>query len=268
MLLTRILLMVSFLICLAIPVVADDEDFDTQMMRASVKIAHDQSTATGFVLSGADGGKFILVTAAHVFEKSPDAETTVIFRSRLSEGVYQKESMKLVIRKDGMPVWTKHPSEDVAAIWIVPPQNADLPSIPVELLASDELLKKHKVHPGELMSCLGYPHRNEANDAGFAILRSGPIGSFPLVPTAKSRTFYLSANTFEGDSGGPVYLTRPSRPQTDAGEVNLILGLVTGNLFLDEEAKMVYGTTKIRHRLGLAIVVHAAFIKETIDKLP
>ena len=31
--------------------------------------------------------------------------------------------------------------------------------------------------------------------------------------------------------------------------------------------KMIYGTSKVRHRLGLAIVIHASFIKETIDLL-
>ena len=48
---------------------------------------------------------------------------------------------------------------------------------------------------------------------------------------------------------------------------NLILGLVTSQWFLDEEAKMIYGTTKIRHRLGLANIIHASFIKEAIDLL-
>ncbi len=32
--------------------------------------------------------------------------------------------------------------------------------------------------------------------------------------------------------------------------------------------KMIYGTTKVRHRLGLAIVIHASFIRETMERLP
>jgi predicted methyltransferase/V8-like Glu-specific endopeptidase len=242
----------------------DDEDFDTQMMRATVMISHEKSTGTGFILAAADG-KFILVTAAHVFDSTPGNETTVVFRRKDHEGAYQKEPTKLVIRKDGKPTWTKHPTDDVAAMWIVPPKDADLPKIAPSLLASDDSLKKHKVHPGESLCCLGYPHRNESNEAGFAIVRSGAIGTFPLVPTKKTKTFYLSANTFEGDSGGPVYLTRSGLTEK---EVRLILGLIVGQRVVDEEAKMLYGTTKIRHRLGLAIVVHAAFIKETIDRLP
>lgn len=238
----------------------EDDDFNTQMMRATVKISHEKSTGTGFVMAAANSKRLILVTAAHVFESIPDDETTLEFRRRETEGVYPKEPVRLAIRKEGKPIWTKHPVEDVAALWIDAPRDADLPRIPVSLLATDDLLKKHKVHPGENVSCLGYPHRNEANEAGFPILRSGAIGSFPLVPTAKSKTFYFSANTFEGDSGGPVYLARE--------DAKLILGVISGQRFLDEEMKMIYGTTKVRHRLGLAIVVHAAFIKETIERLP
>ena len=51
-------------------------------------------------------------------------------------------------------------------------------------------------------------------------------------------------------------------------EVRQIVGLVKGQLFLDEEAKMIYETTKIRHRMGLAQVVPALFIRETIEGLP
>lgn len=268
MTLAKCFLMLQVLVGSAVSAVAEDEDFNTQLMRATVKIAHDKSTGTGFVLSAADGKKFVLVTAAHVFELTPGDETTVVFRSHEAEGGYKKEPTKLVIRKEGMPAWTKHPTQDVAAISIVPPSNADLPKIPVDLLASDELLKKHKVHPGENLACLGFPHRNESSEAGFPILRSGTIATFPLLPTAKTKTFSLSANTFEGDSGGPVYLTKAGNGQPDQEGTNLILGLVTSQWFLDEEAKMIYGTSKIRHRLGLAIIVHASFIKETIEKLP
>jgi hypothetical protein len=31
---------------------------------------------------------------------------------------------------------------------------------------------------------------------------------------------------------------------------------------------MSYSTTKLRYPLGLAVVVHSAFIKETIDRVP
>jgi hypothetical protein len=255
---------------------AEQEDLDTQLMRATVKVSHEKSTGTGFILCRSDPrdpqrSQFVLVTAAHVFEGIPGDEATLYFRKKEAEGVYRKLPLKVVIRKDGKPRWTKHPTRDVAALVVVPPENADLPKLPADLLASDQTLNKFRVHPGDTLNCLGYPHRVEANEAGFPILRSGPVASFPLLPTRTTKTFLLSMNIFEGDSGGPVYLAdaRRSIPGKDTPEeVRLILGLVTGQHFLDEEMKMIYGTTKVRHRLGLAIVVHASFIRETLEALP
>jgi hypothetical protein len=255
---------------------AEPEDLDTQLMRATVKISHEKSTATGFVLVRADPqdprrSQFVLVTAAHVFEAIPGDEAVLYFRKKESEGVYHKVPVKAAIRKDGKPRWARHPSQDVAALVVVPPDAADLPRLTADLLATDRELRKYGVRPGDTLNCLGYPHRVEANEMGFPVLRQGPVASFPLLPTRTNRTFLLSANTFEGDSGGPVYLAAPGRNPAGKDrpeEVRLILGLVTGQHFLDEEMKMVYGTTKIRHRLGLAIVVHAAFIRETLVSLP
>jgi hypothetical protein len=250
---------------------ADGEDLGTQLMRATVRVSHDKSSGTGFVLSRPHRNQFVLVTAAHVLENIPGDEAVLGFRRREAEGVYKKLPAKVIIRQGGETLWTKHPSQDVAALAVVPPDGADLPTLSTDLLATDTELKKYRVHPGDRVALLGYPHRVEANEAGFPVLRSGPVASFPLVPTRLNKTFLLSTNTFEGDSGGPVFLAESRRALAEKGrmeDVRLIVGLVTGQHFLDEEMKMVYGTTKIRHRLGLAIVVQAAFIRETLDSLP
>lgn len=257
------------------PLPADQEDLNTELMRATVKIDHEKSTGTGFFLCRPDPrnperSQFVLVTAAHVFENIPGDEATLYLRKKEAEGVYKKVPMKLLIRADGKPRWAKHNSEDVAVLVVEPPKEADLPKLTPDLLATDEVLKKYAVHPGDTLCCLGYPHRVEANRAGFPILRTGPVAGFPLIPAQANKTFLLSTNVFEGDSGGPVYLADPKRslPGKDKPEqVRLILGLVTGQHFLDEEMKMVYGTTKVRHRLGLAIVVQASFIREALDRL-
>lgn len=250
------------------------DDFHTLMMRATIKLQHDKSTAAGFILrqprpATAGGGRWILITAAHVLERNSDNETSLIYRVREAEGQYRKEKVALAIRKDGQPLWTQHPAEDVAAIVVAPPENVDLPEVSTDRLANDDLLRKRGVHPGQLVTCLGYPHRTEANQAGFPILRSGSIASYPLIPSALNKTFLLSANTFEGDSGGPIYLADPcENAEKPTEDRHLILGLMHGQHFLDEEMSMIYGNSKVRHRLGLGIVVQAAFIQETLEKLP
>lgn len=265
-------------LCLAGAASAQGDDFHTLMMRATVKLSHDRSTAAGFVLRQSRPDtepRSILVTAAHVLEKMSGDEAKLVYRIREAEGVYKKETLKLAIRKESQPLWTRHTTEDVAVMVVALPENSDLPDVSVDLLASDDLLRQHKVHPGQSVMSLGYPHRTEANDAGFPILRTGAIASYPLVPAKTNKTFLLNANTFEGDSGGPIYMTEAhavaaSQQQDDAksNEVRLILGLMHGQHFLDEEMVMIYGTSKLRHRLGLGIVVQAAFIRETLDRLP
>lgn len=256
--------------CLSGIATAQDDDFHTLMMRATVKLKHDKSTAAGFVLrqdrpSDKGGPRSVLVTAAHVFDKSPDSETSLIYRSRQPDGGYKKETAPLAIRKDGQPLWTRHPSEDVATIAITLPDNADVPVVSTNLLANDELLRQQRIHPGLMVTLLGYPHRTEANDAGFPILRTGSISSFPLIPAAANKTFLLGSNTFEGDSGGPVFVAETGR-EGDAKP--LILGLMHGQRFIDEEMSMIYGSSKVRHRLGLGIVVQAEFIRQTLEKMP
>jgi hypothetical protein len=272
----RSALMIAMLVLASRPQAARADDFDTQLMEATFKIANERSTATCFLLTRPPPGQpnklqFVLVTAGHVFENMTGNEATLFLRRQEGDGVYKKLPLQLKIRDQGKSLWTKHPSADIAALIVAPPPTAELPHIPVDLLASDAMLKRYGVHPGDALKCLGFPHRFEANDAGFPVLSSGPIASYPLRPVRRTKTFLLNFNTFEGDSGGPVYLSESHRLSDERRQlesVNLILGLIVGQHNIDEEVKTLYETRKVRHRLGFAIVVHAAFVRETIDRLP
>jgi hypothetical protein len=256
---------------------AQPSDLDTQLMLTTVKVSDTDSSGTAFILSRPKPGdpkatQFLLITAEHTLSRSRANEVTVVFRKKSADGGHEKAPVKITVRQDGKVLWKKHPTADVGILPITPPPDALVPLVSVDLLASDEDLERHQIHPGDPVRCVGFPHPNqfEPNEAGFGVVRSGCIAGYPLRPTRKTKTLLLDLNTFEGDSGAPVYLVDDHRlvaGKTEPGQVRLILGLMVGQHFLDEEFKMIYQTGKFRHRMGFGIAVHATAIKETIDLL-
>lgn len=255
-------------------------DLSTQLMLSTFKVANAESTGTGFILrrplpASPSRTQYILVTAEHTFSKAKGNEMTLTLRKEEGEDKFVKRSLKIKIRRDDKDLWTKHPSADVAVLVFEPPSDVSIPAPSVDLLADDTSLKESGVRPGELIRSMGYPHANQfdPSEAGFSTVRIGCIASYPLLPTRQTRTFLGDFNTFEGDSGGPVYLCREGRSRaSDAGDdkdrPGLILGLISGQHWLNEEFKAVYQSATFHQRLGLAIIVHASAIKETIDLLP
>ena len=66
-----------------------------------------------------------------------------------------------------------------------------------------------------------------------------------------------SVSTYDYNGGKP-----------QEGRVQLIIGLLAGQHFLNEKFDHVYESGTFRQRLGLGIVVHAAMIREAIELLP
>ncbi len=247
-------------------------DLDTRLMLATVKLAGKESTGTAFLLvgkpKGDDAGKpaVFLVTAAHVLEHAKGEEATVFYHHKHDDGTYGKTAGKVTIRKGDQALWVKGADADVAVLAVTPPDGAAGLEVSWEKLARDEDLEDFEIHPGDAVRCVGFPHPNqfEWGAAGFGVVRVGGIASFPLRPTAKTKTFLVDLNTFEGDSGAPLYLVDERRMRsgkTEPARVGLILGVVVGQHFLDEEFKMAYTNGKFRHRMGLGIVVHASAVR-------
>jgi len=84
--------------------------------------------------------------------------------------------------------------------------------VSVDLLATDEVFIRYEIHTGDELLSLGYPFGLPANSAGFPILRSGKIASYPLIPAKKHRTFLYDVQAQSGNSGGPVYFIASSGP--------------------------------------------------------
>lgn len=245
-------------------------DLAVELIHATVQLEQPlgdgtRTVGTGFLISapGPDGKpRTVLITANHVFEKMNLAEARIGYRVANADGSWSYSPKPLKIReKDGAALWTHHPTRDVAAIAIKAPPEFAKAAIPVGYLAKDDTFDAYQVNAGNEMMALGFPRGLSANSAGFPILRSGRVASYPLGPAAAFPTFLLDFSVFPGNSGGPVFISRSQNQTTltpvsaKAPDQGFIAGLLTQQVELNSE------------RLEIGIVTHAKYIRETIDLL-
>lgn len=220
-------------------------------------------------------GHVVLVTAAHVLREISGPEARLVLRQRVSEFAWAPLPVALKIRDGARPLWTQHPTEDVAVEYVsIPPAASVYPIVAGagadQLLATDETFKALALGPGDEVCALGYPY-NYSYDVDFPILRTGAVATYPLLPLSKRKTFWVDFNVFSGNSGGPVFFYNPSGTRLIGKAIIVgtqtfaLLGLVTAQAIAPDNVAVVPGTSRA---LGLAVVANSAVIKETIDRLP
>ena len=249
------------------------KDLNIVLMESTFKLEGKGSMGTAFIIGlpiDSTRGYPVLVTAAHVLKKIQSDYAQLILRKKMADGSWEKDPRTIKIRDKGKPLWVQHDSVDVAAMYVLLPKNIDILPISTDFLANDKELKQFEIHPGDELMCLGYPFGAEG-PVGFPILRSGKIASYPLLPTKQIKTFLYDFEVFEGNSGGPVYFVESGRTYKGGmhvGTIQFIAGLVSKQYMITEKIKSLRETKEEKHTLGLAKVIHASLIKETIDKLP
>jgi S1-C subfamily serine protease len=255
-------------------------DINSRMMRSTFKIEGSDLKGntvlgTAFVVAqestkNVGSAYFILITAAHVLEDIKDNNATLILR-RIIGNTFVKHPFNINIRENGKRLWVRHPRVDVAAMRIRVPIDADIQMVTTNLLATDKMLEEFEIHPGDELLVLGYPYGAQANEAGFPILRSGKIASYPLIPTDKTMSFLLDFPVYEGNSGGPVYLYSQNRLYsggTHIGVVKFVVGIVSEEMRIVENVKLIGERGVREHTLGLAVIIHARFLKDVVEMLP
>ncbi|MBW0151120.1 MAG: serine protease [Phenylobacterium sp.] len=242
-------------------------DLAVELIHATVQIEQPlgdgtRTVGTGFLINAPTLNgqpRTVLVTANHVLQRMPGAQARIGYRIANADGSWSYAPQKFDIRDtDGNPRWTQHPKRDVAAIAITAPPEFAKAAIPKDWLAGDETFSTYAVGAGDQMMALGFPRGLSANPAGFPILRSGRVASFPLAPAAAFPTFLLDFTVFPGNSGGPVFMAEGVRRRPGGGdsqEVQFIAGLLTQQVELNSE------------RLEIGIVTHARYIHETLALL-
>ncbi len=242
-------------------------DLSMELIHATVQLEQPlgdgtRTVGTGFLIEAPtpDGKpRVVLVTANHVFEKMPGSDARIGYRVENPDGSWTYAPATLKIRdKAGHALWTHHPSRDVATLSIIAPEAFAKAAIPESWLAEDQTFTQLEVGAGDEMMALGFPRGLAANQAGFPILRSGRVASYPVAPAKIFPTFLLDFSVFPGNSGGPVFMSQMGRRRVGAADeapTQFIAGLLTQQVELNSE------------RLEIGIVTHARFIRETISLL-
>lgn len=251
---------------------ANAETAPMDAMEATFKIVNEKSTATCFVIARpgaaeASPRELILVTAAHVFETMSGDECHLVLHEERADGTFARSEVPLKIRSAGKPLWVRHPEVDVAAMKLELPGGRAVAALDFDQLAGESDVGSGKLRSADEVWVLCFPAKLESSSAGFPVLRRGTVASFPLTPIDRNKTFLVDFTTFGGDSGAPVVVRDREAPDA-AGQRTSVVGLVTG---MHRETTKLISPIEERtvHRpLGLAIVVHAEFIRQTIDRVP
>lgn len=210
-----------------------------------------------------DPKKAVLVTAGHLLDSLRSDRALLGLRAQRWDGTWEERPWWIDIRHNGKPLWLRHEDVDVAALCVSLPRFADIPLRSTDFLADEGTFQRYQIHPGDELMCLGYSSVNGVHGTGgFPILRGGKIASYPLLPVRKVQTFRYDVEIFKGYSGGPVFYSQIGRfygGVSHPGEqIQFIAGLLTKQWFAEKEEK---------HPLKVAEVIHAHFIKETVERL-
>ena len=235
-------------------------DFATEMVEATFKLFNADSTATCILVRReAPDQSLYLVTAAHVFDGVKGDTAIVVLRARQDDGSYQRRDHTIAVRRDGKALWVRHATEDVAVLQLSEPPPVPVAALPLSATADEAGLTAAGLHLCSPLFVLTYPQRFEANDAGFAVARPGIIASHPFLPIRAYHTYLADFTTFGGDSGGPVFVAGTHGHP-------LLIGIVLAQFRHDERVTMEYEERSIHHPLGLGSVLHAQFVRDTIER--
>lgn len=242
-----------------------------QAMHAAVKVANKSSTASGFlvacpVVSDPPQQRVLLVTAAHVFEQMSGDTCRIVVRLPDENGHWQRSEQQLSIRSGDKPCWVRHPEADVGVLAVDLPEKAAAAALPCDCIADHSAITAGTIRTGQDVWIACYPVQLEANSSGFAVLRRGIIASYPLAPVETYKTFLVDYSTFGGDSGAVVVALVPAAANGSppGAEGLLVVGLVSGQHRQTEKVVLPSEERTTHHPLGLAIVVPAELIRQTI----
>jgi len=217
----------------------------------------------------------VLVTAAHLFEKTKEKNATLVFR----ESTGRREMTIPIQNSSNMPLWKKHSRYDIAGLAVDLPDSDLVNIFTLEQLADQKLFDSETITVGQACQIPSFPAKLESTSLGYPILRSGSIASYPLAPVVSQPTFMIDVSAFGGDSGAPVLVAIADRingipaktgtaNQFDSKPTLIVAGLVFAKQRQTHKTVTPY-EERIRHTpMGISIAVNSVLIRQTLDMIP
>ena len=233
-------------------------------LEATCRITDGTSSGTAFlVITGQPGQpesrRHVLVTAAHVFGQMASDACSLSLRVKNDEGALVQKDVAVPIRRKDSLLWVRHPTLDVAAIFVDLPQDVACKPFEYAQLADASRIASGEIHVGQEVVIPCYPAQLTANDAGWPVLRKGSIASHPLAPSSTVKTMFIDYSHFGGDSGAPVVATIAGSP--------VVVALAFAMQRQTDKTSTPFEERVMHTPLGLAIAVQSPLIRETIAML-
>lgn len=144
------------------------EELNTLLMHATflisgpTKVQGQMTFGTVFVIgiptaANPKIARIALVSAAHVFEGIAGDVAGIQLRRKNDNGTYTAFWFQLPIRKNGEPLYVRHSTADVAAMYADLPDEVPMTGLPPDALMTDKTLEDLEVHPGDDAFVLGFP---------------------------------------------------------------------------------------------------------------
>lgn len=229
-------------------------------VQATFRLHGPGGSGTAFVVEHPDAGnsqpRQLLISAAHTFENIASQEGTLVVRQRDESGSWGRHDMSLRLRSDDGPLWTRHPSADVAVLPIELPAGTVCTPFALGDVATAADFDSGRVHLGQQARVACFPAQTESDSVGWPVLRTGHVATPQLSPAAGLQQFFVDYAHFAGDSGAAVVVEGPT-PR--------VAGVVVGMQRQTDHISSPYEEKTMHTPLGLAIVVPSTRVREVIE---
>lgn len=228
-------------------------------------------------MEGFESWFIYLVTARHVIAK-------------IKEKSVDHKAYLRVNPKDGRPPhlvdvdvdrWVfpeDDPFTDIAAMMWAPPENViDYQSVPMTMMATDEIIKKEQIGAGDEVFLIGLFANHYGEQRNIPIVRVGNIAAMPEEPVqtrvGPQQAYLVESRSIGGLSGAPVFVSVSGVRRIDGqdfvgGPIYYWLGIMQGHwdLALSDLDAVEDEAGNFGVNMGIAIVIPATKLLDVINQ--